>query len=602
VIVYGSLQSEASLHSVVGKLRNRGNPGTVDDWRALLIEAGQLEQAIVDRQAVNAGASHLIGQVVQLTDQAAAGFFACWFGLTEGSGLRESIWTSLRQLQNAENLPISIRIPEGYAFYGLFPEQYCAATLAWVKDHARQPKKCTVIGIRTIGTSLSAVVAATLRSTGRPAERLTVRPFGPPFRRQVKLSLSDDQKAGDFLVVDEGPGISGSSMVAVAKLLVEHGVRDIAFLPGHAGAPGTEASEEIRECWRSTPRYQNSLEEVHWKEGSLLQSLQIQTEKLLNTPGPFFVTDFSGGLWRRHVYTDEQHWPAVIAQFERMKFLCTDGHGNSLLWKFAGLADLNDRNSPDAVLSRLRRLAELGFTATPLGSIHGFVATPWIEGRRLTPSEAEDPQVLRHLARYLLASATDPLSAAEHRAGIARLREMLYCNTRESLGPDLAEQARSIADGWEVKKNLRCYGDGHLAPHEWVRNESGVILKTDCEGHDADHTIIGQQSALWDVAGILVEWHLEDCDAEFLLGLLEPGGLDAHNGPLRFYSAAYSAFRLGLFTQAGSQTVDAAEQERLQQARKFYERQLRRSLVGSERSGRQTMPIRDVQARYGANS
>lgn len=596
MIVYGSLQSEASLHSLVKKLWGHANPKTVDDWRTLLIEAGQLEQAVADRQTASEGLSSLMKLAGQLTDQAAAGFVACWSEQAEESGRFKSIHCCLNLLQKAADLRLFITTPEGYSFYALFPEQYCAAALTWMKHRSeQQSKSATVIGIRSIGTSLSAVVAATLQSAGCPAERFTVRPFGRPFQRQVEFSISPEQKAGSFLIVDEGPGISGSSMVAVAKALTEQGVCDIAFLPGHGGSPGAKASEVIRECWRSTPRYVGSLEEVCWKEGSLWQSLTTQTQELLGISGPFAMNDLSGGLWRRCAYTDEQHWPAVAAQFERMKLLCTDSHGHSVLWKFAELADLNGRGSAEAALSRLCRLGKLGFTSTPLGSFRGFVATPWIEGRRLTELDAEVQEVLHHLAQHLIASRLDPLSIAEHCAGIARLREMLYWNTRESLGCDFAEYAHSVGEVLGEEECPRCYGDGHLAPHEWVRTASGVILKTDCEGHDADHTIIGKQSALWDLAGVLVEWNLNERNAGRLLHLLEQGGYGFSDESLRFYRAAYSGFRLGVFTLAESQTADAAEQARLRRAQRFYKHQLRTLLNG------ESVPL-PAQAHYGANS
>src|SRR6185437_6143494 len=67
---------------------------------------------------------------------------------------------------------ISISPPEGFVYYALHPSDF--ANLArQVPEHA---KPVAVIGIRTIGTTLSAVVAAANRQLSRPAERITVRP------------------------------------------------------------------------------------------------------------------------------------------------------------------------------------------------------------------------------------------------------------------------------------------------------------------------------------------------------------------------------------------------------------------------------------------
>ena len=71
---------------------------------------------------------------------------------------------------------VELRIPEGFAFYAVYPEAYV--------DAARRLKLVAaprVIGIRSIGTSLAAVVAAALDAP----EPITVRPVGDPAARMV---------------------------------------------------------------------------------------------------------------------------------------------------------------------------------------------------------------------------------------------------------------------------------------------------------------------------------------------------------------------------------------------------------------------------------
>src|SRR5207253_11092270 len=102
---------------------------------------------------------------------------------------------------------VEIRRPEGYAFYALYPEAYSAAASAL--DGVGPIK---VVGIRSIGTGLAAMVAARLGGE----LPVTVRPVGDPFRRELSISaelaaaLLDDAHAS-FAIVDEGPGLSGSS-------------------------------------------------------------------------------------------------------------------------------------------------------------------------------------------------------------------------------------------------------------------------------------------------------------------------------------------------------------------------------------------------------
>src|SRR5207244_9856214 len=69
------------------------------------------------------------------------------------------------------------------------------------------------------------------RRTGCPAERITVRPTGHPYNRITQLTSEqiqwiDKQKerSAMFLVVDEGPGRSGSSFLSVGEALIDAGV------------------------------------------------------------------------------------------------------------------------------------------------------------------------------------------------------------------------------------------------------------------------------------------------------------------------------------------------------------------------------------------
>ncbi|HEV2118105.1 MAG TPA: hypothetical protein VGR48_18860, partial [Terriglobales bacterium] len=119
---------------------------------------------------------------------------------------------------------ITVSIPEGFAYYALHPLQYAdlAGALPLSSPYA------AVIGIRSIGATLSAVVAAALRRRGINAERITVRPGGHPFDRKMEFTpeerrwLADQRvRRADVLVVDEGPGLSGSSFLSVGDALLQ---------------------------------------------------------------------------------------------------------------------------------------------------------------------------------------------------------------------------------------------------------------------------------------------------------------------------------------------------------------------------------------------
>src|SRR5262249_47116184 len=142
--------------------------------------------------------------------------------------------------------------------YSLYPEQYIEAALLWAADHAAAgEREVLVAGVRSIGTTLAALVAAVLYAHGFGAHAITLRPTGHPFARRAQLDASQLGSARWGVVVDEGPGLSGSSMVSVADALMRAGMARsaISLMPGHAGAPGHAASPEVRAFWATTPRY-----------------------------------------------------------------------------------------------------------------------------------------------------------------------------------------------------------------------------------------------------------------------------------------------------------------------------------------------------------
>ena len=69
---------------------------------------------------------------------------------------------------DASDLPrtLEVSVPEGYAFYALHPRSYGEAALRFWEE--LRPRSVVVIGIRSIGTSLSAVACAAQSSSHFP--------------------------------------------------------------------------------------------------------------------------------------------------------------------------------------------------------------------------------------------------------------------------------------------------------------------------------------------------------------------------------------------------------------------------------------------------
>src|SRR3954463_7332566 len=211
-----------------------------------LLRAGELECALADA-GQHAAASQLAG----VTDCLAS-------ALVRGDRLGVSQWGL--QILNAVGVSgeLTVKVPEGFAYYALHPLDYARV----VDEKLNNIAGAAIVGIRTIGTTLSSVVAAELRRHRIAASRTTVRPHGHPFRRECRFSteqrewIAERKRSGDkFTVVDEGPGLSGSSFLSVANALQVEGVdpENIVFYCSRTPEIASFCTETSREQW---PRFQ----------------------------------------------------------------------------------------------------------------------------------------------------------------------------------------------------------------------------------------------------------------------------------------------------------------------------------------------------------
>ncbi len=598
MIVYGDPQYEESLVTLVQQLGQRiasllegsgdkGGGERLQHLRDALVLAGQLEQAAYDafdapRQQDYNTSLH------EVTAQVGMAFYSTWAGqngLDPGSiDPGENLSRALAYL-GAGGVPpdtrVTVKVPEGFAFYTLYPEQYCAAALRWLVDHPiLERKSVVVVGVRSIGTTLAAAVSATLRAHGWDVSSLTVRPTGHPFQREAYVSPEQVAGAEWGLVVDEGPGLSGSSMAAVGQALVRAGLprEKISLLPAHGNEPGNAASEEVRAWWSGTPRYVVPLEEMRFGGLALAEALGVWLTSRDESDPVIQVEDVSGGQWRRLLYRNSSTWPHVCAPFERTKYLCTTRSGRRVLFKFEGLcgAPGDVATTAELVESRLAEGSAQGWTAEPLGVVNGFIATLWVEGTPLGPEDCS-PDLLRHMGQYIVAVAGPQLNVAQYEASTRRLAEMLYWNTWEALGEEVAERTRHGVDDLRASGySSGSYGDGRMAPHEWIRSHDGRLVKADSAGHAWDHTCIGTQPVAWDIAGAMVEWGLDEEGSRTLLQAFYSAGGDAiPPSALAFYRMAYAAFRAGQCHMCANMAVhDPAEQARLWAAYDRYKEQL----------------------------
>lgn len=424
---------------------------------------------------------------------------------------------------------VTLRQPEGYAHYALYPESYLYAARSFALSQAR------VIGVRSIGTSLSAIVACALNA---PAP-ITVRPIGHPFDRQLSLSpaLADrlaDKPEIPRVVVDEGPGLSGSSFGAVTAWLAGAGVpeENIVCLPSHEGEPGVMARPDHRARYRRLRKATVPFEKLCLWPEKPQHRLDTWFSDLV---GPALVPlqDLSGGAWRGARGMDV---PA-IPMLERRKYLLRTEAGVFLL-KFAGLGEIGATK-----LHRARRLAERGFVPEPIAVRHGFMIERWHEDAQPPSSQAAAP--IEAIGRYLAARAA--LFPAQQGADLDTLAAMARHNTEEALGHAAAQALRFTTD-LPVRA---IHVDARLHRWEWLALPDGRLLKADALDHSAGHDLIGCQDVAWDIAGAAVEFDLTDDEQAYLRRIVSrSAGIAIHPTLVADCIIYYCAFQLALWSAA----------------------------------------------------
>jgi hypothetical protein len=451
-----------------------------------LIEAGRLLQGIADEGLPTEPLSNFVH-----------GLARCVVTSWESRFARTGELPRARAAQG--NHQVKLRLPEGFAFYAVYPEAYVQAAR---KLKLLGPPK--VIGIRSIGATLGPIVAAALDAI--PA--VTVRPFGDPFARKVELPPGIIEPNAHYVIVDEGPGLSGSSFGAVADWLEARGVplERIAFLPSHPGDLGPHASEPHRRRWQAAQRI----------------AAEFDPRFLAERFGP--LQEFAGG-----------------GAWQRRKFLGSID-GTRVLLKFAGLGATGERK-----LAMARTLHAAGLSPEPFGVMHGFLVELWCANAK--PLSGDEKPILE-IGRYIGARARLFPASPGDGATIAELLSMCRRNIGLALGEEAAGGLRDIDAESLASRVTRVRTDNKLDREEWLRIRDGRLLKTDALDHHQGHDLVGCQSLEWDLAGAIEEFEL---DAEEAARLISASGMSADAELLDFYRLAYAAFRLGQATFAGDE-------------------------------------------------
>ncbi|MER9896847.1 hypothetical protein [Mesorhizobium sp. M0130] len=457
---------------------------------------------------------------------------------------------------------------EGYAHYALYPESYFVAA----RQSGLDANTC-VIGIRSIGMGLAAMVAAAI---GAPAP-VSVRPTGHPFRRRLAadpelISGWRTRPSAHFAVVDEGPGLSGSSFHAVVAWLQALGIDAgrIHLFPSHLGGPGPEASADSREAWTVCQKHTADFERT-FTAGSALPALRDWVARTIGRTA-VSLTETSAGEWRRLHYGSQDHWPPVHRGFERRKFLASAGREKWSV-KFVGLGEIGMHKAETA-----SRLHDARFGPDVAGLCHGFLVERWIDGTTLDRARLSKEKVVAHLGHYLAWRAAN-LPASEPGASLEALADIALQNTSEGLGESRAAELRNWFSKQVPPKTMqRVEIDGRLHPWEFILSRSGTLVKTDALDHCRSHDLIGCQDIAWDIAGARVEYSLSNAATAALCKAVEATTSRPVDADLvRYYEPCYLAFQLGLWSMA-QRSGDGREQIRLAAAARRYAAMLLRFL------------------------
>ena len=512
------------IQDLAERLAMRTSRGAVD----ALIQAGELEAGLADASSSSANAA------AQVTDALASR--VC--GSEQGADL-EALLVSI-------DSPASLAVapPEGFTYYALHPADFAAVT----SRIPREPRACAVIGIRSIGTTLSAMTVAALRRQHRPAARITARPTGHPYSRVTQFSAEElrwirkhMEQGTQFLVVDEGPGRSGSTFLSVAEALQDAGVptENITMI-------GSRQADPESLCAHAAV--------TRWRKFRFISTLPSENRRFEHC---HYV---GGGAWREVFLPDSPQWPESWTQMERLKFISPD---QQTLFKFEGMGRIGAK-----VRERAFVLADAGFSPRVADEGSGFLAYSLVHGRRFSAHQICD-SLLDRIARYCaFRAASFPVTSGSP----SELGPMLEHNVRQEFGIELRIPAGCLAP----RVPVLC--DGRMQPYEWLANDNHV-LKVDAIDHGDNHFFPGPCDIAWDIAGTAVEWQLGASGTAALVEKFRRfSGIDV-SGELPFYLVAYLVFRLGFCKMALSGTFEPAERQRLRAAYQQYRYQAERLLA-----------------------
>lgn len=541
----------------------------IDVLRDALVRAGMLEQSLADALPEHRLENDGAHQSRRLTHAVAHALVAAWEGQEQSPGRTlEPIGALSGVLDRRAVLPATA--PEGYLFYGLFPESYWR--LGQDLGRALAPATPVVVaGIRSIGTSLSAVLAEGLRQTGHPCLRITVRPSGTPFEREAIPTAAEVRRlrraatrGAQAVAVDEGPGLSGSSLAAAVRALRACGFDQDRIVIACANAPAAlpHATPETRRIWEATRWFAAQGYEKPWWRQHLPALLGDALAQRLD-----LEADISWGAWRAYRRGLEDT-PLPMPDLERRKLLLRVGD-TRVIAKFIGFGPAGARKAQIA-----RDLAMAGYTPHVLGFAHGMLLQRWLPDALPCdePPIAAAAGFYAHLRQHCRTGGAITLQEA-----IQPATEIVRAWFGDRFDRTLA--ALATAAGRILVQQID--GDGKPERTEWLMDVDAV-RKADAGDHFLDHSWARSQDSCFDLAGFSQEFTLAPAQEGALLQhyIQQSGDAEAAMR-LPFYHLLYAAHRLaGLDT--AYHAAGATPPPHVDALRRRYAQTLERRLLECE--------------------
>ena len=327
-----------------------------------------------------------------------------------------------------------------------------------------------------------------------------------------------------FLICDEGPGRSGSSLLSVAEALEREGVPRSRILILCAYKPDVAAlcAPNAAERWS---RYRVAA-------AGMTARLPADAAEYLDA-----------GAWRRKLFIADESVPAVWPQMERLRYGSSDGR---TLLTFEGHGPYGA-----TVRRRQQALSDAGLGVPYLGQEAGFGRQEWVKGSAVCASDV-CPQLLTHMAEYC---AWRGREFAVSDTDVSQLENMARVNYERAFGTAIADLALP------VERPTVC--DARMMPHDWLRTRDGRWLKLNAAIHGDDHFFPGPCDIAWDLAGVIVEWNLSASAREYLLGEYRKASGDDPSLRIGAYELAYATFRMAWSGMAAASVGDAEEKMRL---------------------------------------